>query len=36
MTRPAGKKGSKNQFVLAKCDARIDTQKFRFYDVAAK
>ena len=36
MTRPAGKKGSKNQFVLAKCGARIDTQKFRFYDVAAK
>jgi hypothetical protein len=36
MTRPSGKKGAKNQFLLTKCDARTVTQKFRFYDVAAK
>ena len=36
MTRPSGKKGARNQFYLAKCDPRTDTQKFRFYDVAAK
>jgi hypothetical protein len=36
VTRPSGKKGAKNQFFLATCDARTDTQKFRFYDVAAK
>lgn len=36
VTRPSGKKGARNQFFLAQCDASADTQKFRFYDVAAK